>query len=129
MKSFLNALEYEEQLFADLFKILLFTGARKGNVLSMKWADIDLGLKRWRIPESQTKNKEVNIVALSYEVVEILTARSRFNKSLEAPSQFVFPAEGKSGHLTDPKKSFNRIKKRMGVNDIRIHDLRRTLGS
>jgi len=38
-------------------------------------------------------------------------------------------SEGKSGHLVNPKRGWNRILERAGIDDLRIHDLRRTLGS
>ena len=42
---------------------------------------------------------------------------------------FVFPGIGKSGHLQEPKKGWKRILERAKITDLRIHDLRRTLGS
>ena len=47
----------------------------------------------------------------------------------DADSVWVFPGTGKEGHLVDPKKAWLRITKRGGFEDLRIHDLRRTLGS
>ena len=44
-------------------------------------------------------------------------------------SEFVFPGTGKNGHLAEPRKGWERILKRAGIADLRIHDLRRTLGS
>jgi integrase len=129
LQSFFKALTKETQLFSDLFKILLFTGARKSNVLSMKFSDLSFDLKRWRIPESQTKNSDVNVVPLSDQSIKILMVREAFNEFRKCPSAYLFPGDGKDGHLKDPKKSFSRIKRRMKVDDIRIHDLRRTLGS
>jgi integrase len=43
--------------------------------------------------------------------------------------RWVFPGRGKSGHLEDAKHPWQRIRERAGVPDVRIHDLRRTLGS
>ena len=45
------------------------------------------------------------------------------------PTGFVFPGRGKTGHLAEPKKGWQRILSRAGLGDLRIHDLRRTLGS
>ncbi|KAA2241519.1 site-specific integrase [Chitinophaga agrisoli] len=129
LKLFFDAVEQEEELFRDFFKLLLFTGARKSNVLSMKWAHLDFNLKRWRIPETQTKNKDVNIVVLSQYALEILSGRREANSEFAIPSQYVFPGESKDGYLKDPKRAWERIKKRMKIMDIRMHDLRRTLGS
>lgn len=64
IQSFFSALEQEELIFQDFFKLALYTGARKSNLLSMKYSDIDLLLRRWRIPETQTKNQIVNVVVL-----------------------------------------------------------------
>ena len=44
-------------------------------------------------------------------------------------SAWVFPADTKSGHVVDPRKSWARVLRRSGIRDLRPHDLRRTLGS
>jgi integrase len=129
VKLFSEALNQETDLFRDYFLILLYTAARKSNVLSMQWSDIDLDLKRWRISEKQSKNNDVNVVHLSEEALLILHVRKEINNALLSPSRYVFPSNVVDGHLKDPKKSFQRIKDRMNVQDIRIHDLRRTLAS
>lgn len=129
LNSLQTALESENRLFRDFFNLLLHTGARKSNVLSMKWADVNFELNRWRIPETNTKNKEVNIVPLSEISLKILRRRHKRNLKLDKPSLYVFPGNSVDGYLKDPKRAFNRIRKRMNVHDIRMHDLRRTLGS
>ena len=129
LKRFFEALEQEETLFQHFFKTCLFTGARKSTVLKMRYGHINFDLQQWRVPDDETKNGEVNTYSLSEEVVQILQERKRKNDLSPCPSPFVFPGDGKDGHLKDPKKAFARIKKRMNAQDIRIHDLRRTLAS
>ena len=119
---FFAALEEESELISDFFQIALFTGARKTNVLMMQWAEIDMHLRTWRIPH--TKNGEPQTLPLSEEAFQILKRRKK-----DADSVWVFPGTGKEGHLVDPKKAWLRITKRGGFEDLRIHDLRRTLGS
>lgn len=126
---FFEALSEERPVFRDFFKLALYTGARKSNLLSMRWADVDFDLKRWRIPETQTKNKDVNIVLLSSQALYVLNERFEARKKSGIFSEFVFPGDNAETYLKDPKRSFQRIRARMGVSDIRIHDLRRTLGS
>ena len=104
----------------DYFLISLLTGARRSNVLSMRWEDMNLERGEWRIPE--TKNGTPQTVTLSPEAIVILTNRKK-------PTGYVFPDTGKRGHLVEPKKGWARILKRAGIEDLRIHDLRRTLGS
>ena len=102
--------------------ISLLTGARRSNVLAMRWKDINFERAEWRIEE--TKNGTPQTVALSPEAVEILQNRKPSDDAV-----FVFPGSGRAGHLMEPKKGWKRILERAGIEDLRIHDLRRTLGS
>ena len=120
---FFDALNKEANTtIRDYIFLSLLTGARRSNVLSMRWKDINFGRAEWRIDE--TKNGTSQVVPLSPEVVTILEAR----KPAE-PEIFVFPGVGKSGHLEEPKKGWNRILAAAGLENLRIHDLRRTFGS
>jgi len=129
---FFEALQEEENdLFKDYFYISIFTGIRKSNILATKWADIDFDQKNLYVPDS--KNGEPQNFPLSDIVIDILRKRKIANKKLDLKdfqSQWVFPSfNSASGHLEEPKKAWNRIKKRAKIEDLRIHDLRRTLGS
>jgi len=110
----------------DYVLLSLLTGARKANVLAMQWKDVNLKRGEWRIEE--TKSGTPQTVTLSPEVLTVLRSRIRNIKSSE-PMIFVFPGDGSSGHLIEPKKGWKRILERAGIDDLRIHDLRRTLGS
>ena len=119
-----QALEEEENHAArDYIWISLLTGARKSNVLAMRWEEIDWHRKEWRIPE--TKNGEVLHVPLTEHALKVL----RMRKS-EAIGEWVFPSEkSKQGYLADPQKAWARMLKRAKINNLRLHDIRRTLGS
>lgn len=106
----------------DYILISLLTGARRSNVLALRWQDINFERAEWRIP--MTKNGTPQTVALSPEAIEILHNSKQSDNAL-----FVFPGSGKSGHLEEPKKGWKRILERAGIENLRIHDLRRTLGS
>lgn len=106
----------------DYILVSLFTGARKSNVLSMTWHEVDFGRQEWRIPE--TKNGESLVIPLVDEVTAILEERKQHRASI-----FVFPGTGQSGHLRDPKRGWQRLLKRAEIENLTIHDLRRTLGS
>jgi integrase len=164
----------------DYFLISLLTGARRANVLAMRWSEVNLGEAIWRIP--LTKNGDPQNVTLSPEVVTLLEQRKQQMTGAAAKSNYVFPGSGESGHLEEPKKGWKRIfdrdeltqldhliqqagekltqpavsrtaplqtesleksleharvqAQRLGIKvegirmlDLRIHDLRRTLGS
>ena len=114
--------EEPNEIIRDYVLLSLLTGARKANMLTMRWEDINLDRAEWHIKE--TKNGTSQTVTLSPEAVHILQ-----NRKLSESSKFVFPGNGKTEHLMDPKKGWKRILKRSGIDDLRIHDLRRTLGS
>jgi integrase len=121
---FFSALEEEENTTArDYIMLSLLTGARKSNVLAMRWEDIFFERAEWKIPE--TKNGDSLTLPLSQNAVEILERRRQ-----DTHSQWVFPADAsKSGHFSDPKRAWQRVLTRAGIKDLRIHDLRRSLGS
>lgn len=107
--------------FKHFVLLCLLTGARRINVLSAQWQEINLKSAVWRIPDS--KNGEPVLVALVPEAVEILKVRD------PQKTGFVFPADSKTGFLTPPKKRWQALLKRACMADFRIHDLRRSLGS
>ena len=92
-------------------------------MLSMRWEDINFQQAIWRIEE--TKNGDAQTIALSSEALKLLNMRSEAKES-----DWVFPSTtSKSGHLEEPKGAWKRILKQAGLKDLRLHDLRRTLGS
>ena len=121
---FFKALQEEQnRVLADFFMISLLTGARKANLLAMRWQDVSIAQETWRIPE--TKNGSSLLVPLSPEAIAILTERFK-----DKQNDWVFPSStSKSGHLKEPKSAWKRILERAQLKDLRIHDLRRTLGS
>jgi integrase len=104
------------------FVVSLLTGARRGEVLAMRWADVDFQQVVWRIP--QTKANRPHYLPLPQPVVAILQALPRLEGR-----PFVFPGRDGKGHLVNIAKAWTRIRARAGLEDVRIHDLRRTLGS
>jgi integrase len=126
MPKLMKSLEAEPNRdMADFFLLCLYTGARKSNVLSMRWEDIDFSIKEWRIPD--TKNGDPQRIPLVDETLEILSNRTH----LKAATTWVFPSSdgSKSGHIQEPKTAWKRILERAGLENLRIHDLRRTCGS
>lgn len=109
--------------FRDYVVLSLLTGARQENVLGMAWTDLDLAGGLWRIPE--TKNGDPQTVPLVPEAVAILQGRQQE----QDPSPFVFPAKSRSGHMDAPKKRWAALLARAGLSDLRLHDLRRSMGS
>lgn len=105
------------------FVLLLMLGSRRAELLSAMWEDFDLESDdpSWRI--RRTKVGTVELLELPAQAVEILRSLPR------TESPFVFPGAGRAGHVVEPKKAWRAILERAGVADVRVHDLRRTLGA
>lgn len=104
------------------FFIGLLTGARRSEVLTMKWEDLDLSQGLWRIPD--TKAGRPHTLPLPGPVIEELAKLPRLEGN-----PYVFCGRWGRAHLVNVSKPWVRIRKEAGINDVRIHDLRRTLGS
>ena len=115
--------EEQNPIVRDYVWLALLTGARKSNVLAMRWEQVDFSTATWRIPE--TKNGTPQTLPLVPVALEILRQR----RAAKLESEFVFPGRGKNGHLVEPKSGWQRILDRAGIQDLRMHDLRRSLGS
>ena len=109
----------------DFVNLAIWTGARRGDIFSMRWQDISLADNRWQIPDP--KNRTPYSVALTPEAILIL--KNRFRRAKESP--WVFPSRGRTGHLVDLKSAWRKllVRANLGDADLRVHDLRRTLGS
>lgn len=103
---FFSALRAEEnETVRDIFILALLTGARRENVITMKWEDISFERAEWYI--ERTKNGESQTVTLTTEAVEILIKRKP--KTIR---QYVFEGTGKLGHFRNPDKGWLRLKSR-----------------
>jgi len=128
-----NALADEPNAhFRDFFLLALLTGARRANVRAMRWADLDLAANVWCIPGANSKNGEPLNVPLVPEAVEILKQRKPADDDKKDKPVFVFPAQRSDstlGHMSGERRAWLRILSRAELENVRIHDLRRTMGS
>lgn len=115
----------------DAIRLLLFTGQRRGNVLEMRWADVDLAAGIWTLSAAQTKQSKAQSNPLVGAASEILQRRWR-----SAAGPWVFPAtrasaEGIVGPMSETRlrDAWARICAAAGIEDLRPHDLRHTAGS
>lgn len=101
-----------ESSLCDFFLLSLLTGARRSNVQAMAWRDLDLDAGIWRL--GMTKNGTPQNVTLSPEVVTTLKKRKRTTGA----SPFVFPGDGKTGHLVEPKKAWASVLRRASARRL-----------
>jgi integrase len=109
------------------FSATLMLGTRKNELLSAKWADIDLDARTLRLPK--TKNGKAHLLPVPDAVLNMLKELPSF-AGRDKGEGWIFPSNlAGAGHLADPSKAWQRIRERAGCQDVTIHDLRRSLGS
>lgn len=102
--------------------LYLLTGVRKSELLGARWGDVDLERRELRL--SDTKAGRPHIVPLSEPALDILRALPRYEGN-----PFVLPGRKEGGHLVNMAKAWDQVRGNAGIEDVRLHDLRRTVGS
>lgn len=121
----LHSLRIKSPTAADALEMCIWTGARKGNVLSMEWSEVNLLRAEWVIPGDKFKTGKETTVPLVPQAVSILERR----KAIAKPGEFVFPGRRRGQHISDITKPWKELLTTAGLEGIRMHDLRRTAGS
>ena len=111
----------ELQSSINAIKLLLLTGCRLSEILTLKWEYIDIEHHRINLPDSKTGKKTIYI---SPYVVELL---SKIERQPNNPYVIIGAIEGR--HLVNLRKPWCRMRKMAGLDDMRIHDLRHSFAS
>jgi len=102
--------------------LYLLLGVRRTELLTAKWTDIDWDREELRLEE--TKNGKVHYVPLSRPAIAILRSLPVMDGN-----PYILPGAKSGQHLVGIQNIWERIRAEAGVEDVRLHDLRRTLGS
>jgi integrase len=108
----------------QVIRLLLYTGARKREVLDARWDEIDLKRQLLTIPAARSKSKRIHHIFLSDAAVGLLQSLPRhpsvpwvfFNPKTQRPPVSIFCA-------------WDSIRKKVGLSDVRLHDLRHSYAS
>jgi len=118
-----KAIEEENNFYARAaIWLYLLTGLRRTELLSSKWEELDWNNKILRVPE--TKSGQIHYIPLSKPALTILKYLPQIKSN-----PYILPGKREGGHLINITKPWYRIRKRAGIEDVRLHDLRRTVGS
>ena len=115
---------YYNQSVANAIRLLLLTGSRRNEVLHARWEQFDLEKGIWTKPAHTTKQRRMEHLPLSSQVLEMLKSMKA-----EADSPFLFPGKVPGKPLQEIKKAWDTIRKKAGLPDVRLHDLRHTYAS
>jgi len=112
LSALLTAIDAEEdQGAADVVRLALYTGARREEILRLKWDDVDLARGLWML-----RNRKVGQdtgFPLSGPAREVLAKR---DGAREKGTEYVFPGPGAKGFLRDPRAAFERIRTAAGLS-------------
>jgi len=118
-----KAIDKEKNIYArSAVWLYMLTGMRKKELLRAKWTDINWKQRELCIPD--TKNGLKHYIPLTSQALEVL---SSIPKVKDNP--YIIIGLKPSSHLVNIDKPWQRIRKSAGLEDIRLHDLRRTVGS
>jgi integrase len=106
----------------NAIKLLIYTGCRKNEVLSIKWEDVYLEESYFHLKDSKAGKRDVPLNEISKKIL-LETHRHRDNP-------YVFPSVRlKNNHIKDPIRLWNTIRNAIDCKDVRIHDLRHSFAS
>lgn len=103
-------------------RLLLFTGARRSEILTLKWEYVDAENRCLRLPESKTGPK---VIYLNAPAAEVITELAGIR---EEGNPYVIVGHRPGAHMVNLTKPWHRIRQRAELPDLRLHDLRHVFG-
>jgi integrase len=115
--------DYSNPVVSDALLLLLFTGCRKEEVLTLQWSDVDMEDRTFTIRAEIAKNHREHTLPMSDMIFDIFNQRLALREN-----EWVFPGQVSKGHLTNLNRAVATVTKKSEI-DFCIHDLRRTFTS
>lgn len=103
--------------------LALSTGMRQGEILRLKWSDVDFDRRQLVIHE--TKNNERRVVPVVSQAYRVLC---EYGKVWDISSEQIFPEGAKSG-VQAIRKAWESVLREAKIEDFRFHDLRHSAAS
>ncbi len=111
--------------FADIFRLIMLTGARRNEIVALRWSEVDLDRARIVLPPVRTKMGALNrsrLIALSQPALEILQAVKR-------RGEHVFPSSVGDQPLVGVNRAWDKVRVLASIPDVRLHDLRHSFAT
>ncbi len=106
---------------AAAIRVLILTGCRRNEVMGLAWDDLDFEAGEMRLRDSKTGARVVPLPPAAAEVLADLP---------KVPGNpWVFPGKRKGTHQVNINESWDRVRRRAGLDGVRLHDLRHTFAS
>lgn len=111
--------------FADIFRLIMLTGARRTEIVALRWSEVEFDRARLVLPPMRTKMGALNRsrhIPLSQAALEILSAR-------KPKGVHVFPSSAGDKPLVGVNRAWDKVRTLAGLNDVRLHDLRHSFAT
>jgi integrase len=118
--------QHPNRIIANAIRMLLLTGARRGEVLTMTWEQVEREPGVWVKPSAHTKLRREHRIPLSPGALQLLDDMQRYRKTDEP---YVFPGRSRGQPLVEIKNFWGFVSRAAGLEGVRIHDLRHTYAS
>ena len=102
-------------------RLLILTGCRRGEILALRWDEVDLKARELHLRDTKTGPR---VVPLSPAAVQLLAGLPR-----SEGSTWVIPGRKPGTHLVRLGNAWRLLRKRAGLHDVRLHDLRHSFAS
>jgi integrase len=102
-------------------KLLLLTGARRGEIASLQWQNVDFKQKCLRLPDSKTGAK---VIYLNEPALDIIRSLPRLSGNL-----YVIAGNRVGAPSGAIDRAWARVRLAAGLRDVRLHDLRHSFAS
>ena len=132
LPKFMKALEEEnDRLSVAALRLLLYTGCRREEIMSLKWDNVRLDEERIYLPKTKNgRSRTVHLNGRAKEVIEDLLTR-KDQEDRTRGKEHVFPSRqgAKKPYIYDLRKPFEKACQSAGIENFHIHDLRHTFAS
>ncbi|MDF2235111.1 tyrosine-type recombinase/integrase [Albimonas sp. CAU 1670] len=115
--------EMPNQRAANAIRLLILTGARRGEVLSLEWQDLDLVRGIWNRPAHKSKDRRPKRIPLSSGALALLHQMREI-----ASHRYLFPTS-RGTCMPDINRPWSWLKRETGLVSLRVHDLRHSFAS
>ena len=128
----------EDQYWLTFFRLMIYTGIRRGEALALTWSDIDFNNSTLTINKTLSTGKDYKTILSTPKteesnriiILDKVTLSELKKLKRKSNSTLMFPAiKGGWRRLSDPARFFKKALKSLNFPDMRIHDLRHTHAS
>lgn len=111
--------------FADIFRLIMLTGARRTEIVALRWSEVDFDRARLVLPPVRTKMGALNrsrYIVLSAPALDIL-------QKVKRRGEHVFPSSVGDKPLVGVNRAWEKVRTLAGIPDVRLHDLRHSFAT